>query len=95
VITSNGEQMEHVTLNIESMTCGHCVSSVRRALSGVDGATVEQVALGSATIAYDPARTSPEQLAAAVTNEGYAATPEGGAVAMATPQRGGCGCGCG
>ncbi len=87
--------MEHVTLNIESMTCGHCVSAVRQALSAVEGASVESVAVGSATVAYDPARTSPERLAAAVTDEGYAASPAGGAVATASRRQGGCGCGCG
>jgi copper chaperone len=87
--------MEHVSLHIEGMTCGHCVSAVRQALSAVDGVTVESVAVGSATVAYDPARTSAELLAAAVTDEGYAASPASGAVATATRRQGGCGCGCG
>jgi copper chaperone len=87
--------MEHVSLHIEGMTCGHCVSAVRQALTAVDGATVESVAVGSATVAYDPARTSPERLAAAVTEEGYAASPAPGAVATATRRQAGCGCGCG
>ena len=89
------EAMERATLTIDGMSCGHCVNAVRQALSGVDGATIESVAVGSATVAYDPARTSPERLAAAVTEEGYAASAES-AHAKAKPDRqGGCGCGCG
>jgi copper chaperone len=87
--------MEHTTLTIDGMTCGHCVSAVRQALDGVDGATVESVAVGSATVAYDPARTSPERLAAAVTEEGYAASTAATAVGPAGRRQGGCGCGCG
>jgi copper chaperone len=68
--------MEHVSLKIDGMTCGHCVSAVRQALAAVDGATVEQVAIGSATVAYDPARTSAEALAEAVRDEGYAASSD-------------------
>lgn len=70
--------MERLRLDIDGMTCDHCVRAVRTALEGVDGATVEAVDVGSATVQYDPARTSPAALADAVSDEGYEAVPAAG-----------------
>ena len=72
--------MERMRLAIEGMSCGHCVSAVKRALAGVDGVDVQEVAIGSARVAYDPARTSAEAIIDAVNDEGYTvsrAEPEG------------------
>lgn len=69
--------METVTLDIQGMSCDHCVRAVRGALEGVDGARVESVEIGRATVRYDAARTSPEALANAVSDEGYEATRAG------------------
>ena len=38
------------TLNIEGMTCGHCVQAVTKSLSAVPGVKVKSVAVGSAVI---------------------------------------------
>jgi copper chaperone len=37
-------------LNIDGMTCEHCVQAVTKVLSGVPGVTVKSVAVGSAVI---------------------------------------------
>jgi copper chaperone CopZ len=63
--------MERVSLTIEGMSCGHCVRAVDRALRGVPGVQVEEVAVGSAVVAYDPAVAKPEQIEAAIAEEGY------------------------
>jgi copper chaperone len=63
--------MDRIKLKIDGMSCGHCVSAVDKALKGVDGVQVEQVAIGSATVAYDPATTSAEKIAQAIEDEGY------------------------
>ncbi|PSQ98447.1 MAG: copper chaperone [Bacteroidetes bacterium QS_9_68_14] len=60
------------TLDIEDMRCEHGVQSVRKALSGVDGAEPETVEIGHATVRYDADRTGPEALAEAVEEAGYA-----------------------
>ena len=65
--------MTRTTLKIDGMTCGHCVASVRKALQSLDGVEVEQVAIGTATVAYDPARATPDAIAQAVTDSGYTA----------------------
>ena len=67
--------MEKLTMNISGMTCGHCVGQVTKALKSLDGVQVEQVKVGSATVAYDPSRTSPDQLAQAVEDAGYEVRP--------------------
>ena len=64
--------MERVTMKIEGMSCGHCVGSVKKALSALDGVAVEQVAIGQAVIRHDPAVTSTDVIAQAVEDEGYA-----------------------
>ncbi len=67
--------MSQTTLKIDGMSCGHCVNSVKKALQSVDGVTGEQVAIGSATVEYDPQVASPEKLVDAVRDAGYTATP--------------------
>jgi periplasmic mercuric ion binding protein len=64
-----------VTLGVEHMTCAACPITVRKALShvaGVSAATVDMKA-HTATITFDPTRTTPEALATAVSNAGFPA----------------------
>lgn len=63
--------MERVTMRIDGMSCGHCVNAVREALAELPGVQVEAVAIGSATVAHDPARTPRAELDAAVRDAGY------------------------
>jgi len=64
--------MERVTVQIDGMSCGHCVAAVGRALRTLPGVDVERVAVGSATITYDPGAVSLDRIRAAVRAEGYA-----------------------
>ncbi len=66
--------MERVNLTIEGMSCGHCVNAVSGALRQLAGVSVEKVAIGSAIVSYDPARTSVDQIIDAVNDEGYTAS---------------------
>jgi len=58
-------------LNIQGMTCGHCVVSVRKGLSAVPGLVVESVEIGKAVVRYDETRVKPEEIARAVEETGY------------------------
>jgi copper chaperone len=69
--------MTPLALSINGMSCGHCLNAVRRALSETPGVSVESVRIGRADVQYDPAITSPAQIAAAVTNAGYDAVHAG------------------
>lgn len=66
--------MRETTLKIDGMSCGHCVGSVKQALTEVDGLTIQKVVVGSATVEYDESRVSPAQIADAVSAAGYPAT---------------------
>jgi copper ion binding protein len=65
--------VERLTLEIDGMSCGHCVQAVTEALQRVDGVQVEHVAIGTATVRYDPAKASVDQITDAVNDEGYSA----------------------
>jgi copper chaperone CopZ len=66
--------MKHVILAIDGMSCGHCVATVQRALTELDGVTVRAVRVGEADVEYDPTTVSEETLTAAVAKHGYPAT---------------------
>lgn len=67
--------MQHLTLHIEGMSCGHCVARVEKTLSKLDGVHVGRVAVGSAEIDYDPARTPFARIRQALDDAGYTARP--------------------
>jgi copper chaperone len=65
--------MEQKTLNVEGMSCEHCVKAVNKALSGIAGVADIAVSLKdkTASFKYDPALASIEAITAAITEEGY------------------------
>lgn len=67
--------MQHLTLRIDGMSCGHCVARVEKALSKLDGVHVRRVAIGSAEIDYDPERMPFAQIREAIDDAGYTASP--------------------
>ena len=66
--------MSKVTLQIEGMSCGHCLNAVNQAIGTVPGARIESVQIGRAVVETGPDGPSAEVLAAAVTRAGYRAT---------------------
>jgi copper chaperone CopZ len=67
------DQMQKISLAIDGMSCGHCVARVTKTLSALPGVRVGTVNLGSATVEYDPATSSPQAIAAALDEAGYPA----------------------
>ena len=65
--------METITFEVEGMTCGGCVAGVTRVLKAVAGVGDVAVTLtpGSARVTFDPARTGPPALRAAIEGAGY------------------------
>lgn len=59
------------TFSISGMGCAHCVAAVEDALNALDGLTVETVAIGSATVAYDPGAISRQAVVDAIEDAGY------------------------
>jgi Cu+-exporting ATPase len=64
---------KQITLPIVGMTCASCVAHVEGALNNLSGVEKAVVSLGAAkaNVEYDPARVSPAQMFAAVTEVGY------------------------
>lgn len=69
------EQTATVTLAVHGMTCDGCVATVTTALTGVPGVISAAVTLDPprAVVVFDPARLSPDLLAAATGAVGYPA----------------------
>jgi copper chaperone len=65
--------MQKLSLAIDGMSCGHCVARVTRTLSALPGVRVGAVNVGSATLEYDPASSSPQAITAALDEAGYPA----------------------
>lgn len=70
---------ETKTLAVENMYCALCPVTVRKAIEGVDGVRSVEVDLEAktATVTFDPSATNLDAIAAASTNAGYPAHPEG------------------
>ena len=66
--------MTPATLDIQGMTCVHCLNAVSRALAVLPGVEIESVRIGRADVRFDESVTGPAQLEAAVTDAGYRAT---------------------
>ncbi|MCL1913875.1 MAG: cation transporter [Eubacteriaceae bacterium] len=68
--------MAKAILNIEGMSCDHCVAAVDGALKSVEGVSDVQVSLeaNNATVEYDEAVATTEKMVFAVEFQGYTAT---------------------
>ncbi len=74
------QKLETATLTITGMTCGGCAVAVKMAAKKVAGVTNVAVSYekGRADVTYDPARTTPEKIAAAITkHSGFKASTGG------------------
>lgn len=65
--------MEKITVNIEGMTCGGCVSSVTKVLEPIAGVSSVNVTLepGQATLEFDPAITNSNAFRDAIEGAGF------------------------
>ena len=65
--------MNKLDLEIQGMSCGHCVAAVKEALGELPGVNVDRVDIGTAQVTYQPDQVSPEQIMLAVEDAGYSA----------------------
>ncbi len=65
--------MEKITLNVEGMSCSHCVNAVKNAVAVLDGVSEVEVDLEgkTATVTYHGDEVSPERIKEAIEEEGY------------------------
>jgi copper chaperone CopZ len=65
--------MTEATLDIQGMSCGHCLNAVNRALAALPGVEIESVRMGRADVRFDEKVTDAARLEAAVADAGYQA----------------------
>jgi copper chaperone len=82
-----------ITFEVNDMTCGHCVSTITKALKGVDREAKVQIDLASHRVQIDPVAADADELADAIKEAGYTPVPLQGHAAAAPAKAGGC-CGC-
>jgi len=63
-----------ITLSVPSMTCGHCVSTIRKALQGL-GLPEAQIDLKSREIRVEASASAVPSILATLSAEGYPASP--------------------
>lgn len=82
--------MANITIPVEGMTCGGCVSSVQRALLRIPGVSAALASLNPAQVEvdYEEARVDPSLLVQGIEDAGYAVPASGrsGAAPMAQGQ---------
>ncbi len=59
------------TIQINGMSCAHCVAAVQKALTAVPGVSVHDVSIGSARVSIDPATGTLAAAEAALDAAGY------------------------
>ena len=76
---------QEADLSVGGMTCASCVAHVEKALRTAPGVESYRVNLarGRASVRFDPGRTDPQKVAAAVSDAGYPAAPESPGIATA------------
>ena len=62
-----------ITLDVDGMSCGHCVASVENSLKELDGIFAAKVTLDEnrVVVEYNPDKVNIMQMVIATTNAGY------------------------
>ena len=64
---------QHLDLNVEGMSCQHCVHAVKSAVAGLAGVDKVEVSLEKnlASVDFDPAVVTLQSIKTAIEGEGY------------------------
>lgn len=63
--------MAEITLNVQGMSCQHCVKAVEGALSEAGAAGTVDLASGTVAVKYDESKVTVEALKEAIEEQGY------------------------
>lgn len=65
--------MQNVTLNVQGMSCGHCVNSVEKSVGALTGVKQVKVNLadGLVDVAFDETQVSLDQIKETIDDQGY------------------------
>jgi len=64
-----------IAFEVNDMTCGHCVSSITKAVKALDKDAEVRIDLATHRVEVEPARADAAQLAAAIEDAGYTPVP--------------------
>lgn len=86
-----------ISFQVSDMTCGRCVSTITKALQGVEAAAQVQFDLVTHRVDIEPGKAGASELRDAIQAAGYtpvlSESPAGGAAVGAAPTRRVCCCG--
>ena len=84
------------SFEVKDMTCGHCVSTITKAMRAVDQGAKVQFDLATHRVTIDPTEADAAELSAAIREAGYTPVAVEAAVehvaGKAAPARSGCCC---
>jgi copper chaperone len=63
--------MKNVTIQVQGMSCNHCVNSVEGALKNLGAQGKVDLAVGQVSVEYDEIKLNLEVIKAAIEEEGY------------------------
>jgi copper ion binding protein len=63
--------MKEITINIDGMSCQHCVMRVKKALEGLAGVSNLSVEVGSAKMSFDESKIQQADIENAIAKAGY------------------------
>jgi copper chaperone len=65
--------MESVTLNVEGMSCEHCVKAVNKAVGGLAGVSGVDVSLekNTVTVTFDSGKVTLDKIRSEIEDQGY------------------------
>ena len=64
-----------IAFEVNDMSCGHCVSSITRAVKALDKDAEVRIDLATHRVEVEPAIADADQLAAAIEDAGYTPVP--------------------
>ena len=86
-----------LAFRVDDMTCGHCASTITKAVHAVDAGAKVEIDLAQHLVHIEPTKANSPELSVAIAEAGYTPNPvELLQTAAATaPRAGGCCCGSG
>lgn len=79
---------------VDDMTCGHCVSTITKAIKATDKDAKVTVDLAQHLVMVEPTEADAQELSDAITEAGYTPVPVQAATVVAKPAKAGCCGGC-
>lgn len=83
-----------LTYRVDDMTCGHCASTITKAVRAVDAGAKVDIDLAQHLVMVEPTEADVQELSDAITEAGYTPVAVQSATVVAKPAKAGGCCGC-